>query len=809
MNSNKRFQQKKLVTAVAIATVLASHATIATAAEESMAIEEVLVTATRRAQSVQDIPFNISAVSGSSLEEAGVIDAVDLMRSVAGISVIDRGYRNSGMTNGIVIRGINVDSGANGDVPLAAVPTVATYVGDTALYGNFILKDIERVEVMRGPQGTLYGSGSLAGTVRYIMNKPVIEEFSGKGTISYGQTDGSDGNNINTDFQLNLPVSDNIALRMNYGKVDNDGIVDYSNVYAVDGSGDPIVNGDIATATPVYTEVEDADDVDIEYYRVSALYEPNDTVSALLSYQHQEDEIGGRRQATRGEDLVNGGNYGDYENGAIMLEPSEREVELMALEVEVDLGFATLTSSTSDYSHEGVGISDNTGVYAQNNWLRWYYSSPRPFAQAERFYDDTAFAQELRLVSNDDGFVDWTVGLYYTDQDSMLGQNSYLKGYEEYIADPAVGGFTIATEQDFKFRRNQAYEETAIFGEATFNFSDAFRLTLGGRYFENDLDVDAFVEVPIWGGAPGEAVKSVSEDDFLFKVNVAYDVSEEGMFYATVSEGYRHGGANAVPTSGKYAESPDYFTFESDSVTNYEIGYKGATDSVTYTASLYFSDWKDPQLNTSTNNWGFFGVINGESAVTQGIEFEVSGNLSDSLSYSAGYTYADTELTDDVYKPTGNSYYSSPQFTPLRSQKLIAEDGDNLPGTSEHVFNVSFVHFATLSNSMELRTQLSGYYQSSSLNSLGSDDPNSALYVNTAADIDSFQLWNLVSSLSTDSWTASLFVKNIGNEEGVTGLVTAEHMGSSPTATNQFFGNASNESISLPRTIGASFTYNF
>ena len=172
------------------------------------ATDEIIVTATRREQTVQEIPFNISAVSGDALEKANIIDAVEALRTVPGISIQDRGYRNSGVTNGIVIRGINVDAGTQGDVPLAAPPTVATYVDNTALYGNFILKDIERVEVLRGPQGTLYGSGSLAGNVRYIMAKPSTEGFSGKASISAGVTDGSDGYNVNPDILLNMPLSD-------------------------------------------------------------------------------------------------------------------------------------------------------------------------------------------------------------------------------------------------------------------------------------------------------------------------------------------------------------------------------------------------------------------------------------------------------------------------------------------------------------------------------------------------------------------------------------------------------------------------
>src|SRR5512137_1164277 len=118
-------------------------------------LEEIVVTATRREQTIQEIPFNISAVSGDTLERSNISDAVEALRTMPGISIQDRGFRNGGIASGIVIRGINVDGGYNGDVPLAAPPTVSTYVDDTALFGNFILKDIERVEVLRGPQGTL------------------------------------------------------------------------------------------------------------------------------------------------------------------------------------------------------------------------------------------------------------------------------------------------------------------------------------------------------------------------------------------------------------------------------------------------------------------------------------------------------------------------------------------------------------------------------------------------------------------------------------------------------------------------------
>ena len=147
-------------------------------------LEEIVVTATSRESSLLDVPYNISTISGADLEERAVQDTSELLRSFAGISTIDRGYRNAGTTNSARIRGLNVDSSALQDYPVSSVASVSTYVDKTPIFANFLLKDLKRVEVLRGPQGTLYGSGALGGTIRYITNDPIMDEMSGSVNVT-------------------------------------------------------------------------------------------------------------------------------------------------------------------------------------------------------------------------------------------------------------------------------------------------------------------------------------------------------------------------------------------------------------------------------------------------------------------------------------------------------------------------------------------------------------------------------------------------------------------------------------------------
>jgi len=795
MKTTNSFKRTPL--AVAIAGVLATGMPIASAQdvdEHESLFEEIVVTATRRSTSVFEVPYNISAINGESLKEAIIFDSADLMRQVAGAGVVDRGYRNQGVINGIMIRGLNIDGAALGDYALNTVPTVSTYVNETPIFANFVLKDIDRVEVLRGPQGTLYGSGSLGGTVRYILNKPNPEAFEGEAFTWISQTEGSEGTNYGADVVLNMPLSDNSAFRVAAGTVQAAGIVDAVNVYELDADGVPVAPNGLFDPAASFRKVEDADDADISYARASFYAAPSDTFNLLLSYQMQKDDIGGRRQQTNGVDGF-GRQYKDYEIGSIQLEPSSRDVDLVSLEMELDLGFATLTSSTSSYEHTGDSVSENTGFYAQNNWLvNYYYNYPRPMASAVRGYADEAFVQELRLVSNGDQKVDWVIGGFYRDQDLNATQTSYLVGFEAYMDAFFGNPNLIIQDQDFDYERDENFEDISVFGETVFHLGESFHLTLGLRWFENEFKNTTYIQVGPWDPSifnfEDTASFQTKEDDTIFKVNAAWDLSDDQTLYATISEGYRRGGSNAVPTVGFFAVDPAWQQYGPDSVTNYEIGLKGATERLQYSAALFYLDWDDVQINTSAGA-GFFVAANGDTARTSGLEIEIQGFITDNVRYNIGYAYVDGEITGEARSPT------TPGF-------VLAEKGSPLVGTSEHTLNAALQFDKTLNSGKTWTTRLNAYYQSETQNAFG--DGLSAPGTFTA-ELDGFTLLDVVTWISSDNWRASLYVKNLTNEEGRTGQFSNLYMGTSPA--QNYFGNGSKEFLALPRTIGLAFTYEF
>ncbi|WP_308909209.1 TonB-dependent receptor [Pseudokordiimonas caeni] len=758
-------------------------------ADDDVTFEEITVTASRRAERIQDIPYNISAVTGSTIERANMLDSAELLRSVSGVTVADRGPRNASAVNSIRIRGLNVDSSVLGDYAVSAAASVSTYLGDTPLFANLLLKDLARVEVLRGPQGTLYGSGALGGTVRYIPNKPDTAEFTGQVAGSMSKVKGSDSVGWTGDLTLNVPLSDKLAFRATGARQDFPGLTDYVNVYELDANGAPVAPNGILSPDASYKKVEDADTYDVWFGRAALMFKPSDTVEITASYMRQSDDIGGRRAETVGKDGF-GNTYGRYEVGSVQLEPAEADVEMMALEASIDLGFATLTSSTSHYDVDGWSSSENTGFYAQAGWLGFYYNFARPMATAYRTYYDKAFVQEVRLVSEGSGPIQYVVGLYYQDQDRQSTQQSFLPGAFEYLDALYGPGITWANpnNQDFEYSLTENFKQKAVYGELTWALSENFDVTGGVRWFDNDSTSTSYMDLPFYvglftplDGAPIEG----GESKAIFKANATYHLSDDSLVYATFSQGYRRGGVNAVPTSGNFAEDPAWVVYEPDTVDNYELGFKGSADGLRYTASVFYVDWSNPQLNTSTPNWGFFAVANGDKASTKGVELELEGQIGTSLNYTVGYAFADAKLKDDFISPTGANY---------------APDGTRLPSSPKHMFNVALTHTHPVSETMTLISRVDGYMQSKVRNTIGTTS-------SLTRDIGGYGIWNGSVTLAMENIDISIWLKNAFNARGVSGVFTNAYMGTAPS--EGYYGNGSKEQIALPRTFGLSATYRF
>lgn len=751
--------------------------------------DEIIVTSTRRETPVTDVPYNITAISGAAIERAQIFDDAELLRSIPGVGVIDRGARNSGTLNQVRIRGLNVDGSGLGDYAVSSVASVSTYLNETPIFGNFLLRDLERVEVLRGPQGTLYGSGSLGGTIRYMTRKPVLGETSGMVSASLSSVKNSESIGYSLDGMFNLPLGENAALRVVGSFGDYPGITDYVNVYDLDANGIPTALNGILDPAASYGSVEDADTVEQWMGRATLLWEPTDTLDVTLMHIRQSDDVGGRRQSSFNQDGF-GRTYGENENGSIQLEPSTRDINSTSLEVNVDLGFATLTSSTSHYDHTGDSISENTGFYAQAGFLGFYYNYPRPMASAVRTYADEAVVQEIRLVSDIGEKFDYVVGGFYRKQQIESTQESYLRGFKQWWDTllPGLAG-SVTGDKDFDYRRIENFEEIAAFGEVTYHATDTLDLTVGARYFDNKSENDTFIDLPLFTGVftPTNATFETSEDDVLFKGNLSWRYADDAMIYATISEGYRRGGSNAVPLTGTFAEDPGWQIYEADSVVNYEIGTKGNKNGLTYDVSAFYIDWTDPQLNTATTNWGFFAVQNGSKARTMGVEASVDGYFGDGWHYNLGYAYVDAELSDNFFAPNN-------AVTP------VAVDGARLPGAPEHMLNWALDYSAPLNDQWDFFARVDGSYQSETRNGIGVSPTFNV-------PLEGFSLWNATTSVSRGNFTGSLWVKNIFNEEGVTGVFTEAYMGTAPA--EGYFGNGNKELISLPRMIGLTGTYGF
>ena len=754
-------------------------------------IEAVIVTATRRESSILDVPYAISAISGKDIQRAGVQDLSDLVRVVPGIAYLEQGPRVANNNNYIILRGLNATSQSGaGDTPFLAQPAVSTYFGSIPIFANFQTADLNRVEVLRGPQGTLYGSGSLGGTLRFIPNTPDVTETTVETWAEMSSTSHSSELSYDLSAVWNQPLSKTSALRFAAGRRDLGGFIDYGDRVQPDANGFPIPNG--ASTWETKPRQQDGNDSTDWYFRAMGSFDVTENANILLTWQHQELDVANRQ--SHSFEFGSAGVNEKYVQSIPYEEPMQSDMDLFGMDIEVNLGFATLSSSTSYTTSEAKWARDATGLY--QTAFYWYTNYYYPYTTNISVGDSgqDIIAQEFRLVSDStDSKWDWVVGLYYMEQDFFVNEVQTIPGLTNYIVNFNRASVAVLPTTDVVYpaERDWNFTDKAAFGELTYNINERWQVTGGARIFEQKFDQLFVFHAPFCPSfylppvsltcGDGDTVTTTTQleesiSDQIFKFNTSYDISDHNKVYFTWSEGFRHGGANAVPTQGPYPEQPGiYEAYDPDKATNWEIGLKGSAGEgkMSYTLAAFHIDWNKTQFDTFTEDFAFSAVVNGTDAVANGIELELAGLLTDNWTYTLGYNYTESEWD-------ANGFVGS---SPLLK-------GEQLPGVPKQMATLSSDYHWPVDMG-DFYFHVDAFYRSSAVTA-----PN--ISWGNYEDLDGFSIWNFSVGLEKKKWGARVFLDNAFDELGITGGELEDS-----------YLNYAYHFVQRPRTLGAQLRYKF
>jgi outer membrane receptor protein involved in Fe transport len=833
---------------------LTAHAQTPPGSAESEGLQEIQVTAQRRSESILDVPYNISAVNGATLQNAGAVTLNDLTRVVAGLTTVDEGPGARGQTNNLTLRGLRTDSPGGGqtttETPGQTVNSVSTYFGETPVFFPMPLYDVDRVEVLRGPQGTLYGSGAEAGTIRFIPNRPQFDKVSGELQVTASAIQhASNFNNLNRDIKgiVNLPLSDHLALRIVAGREHDGGFITNDNLVERSGSGlyavpVPSIPGDLTSGPVIGPAKRETNTSDQWFARAALRWQPINAVDLQIDYLHQHIYSANTQYSNPGfpggtidltspnaalppsasnpafwphsSFVMNPG--GTYTSTAFVESPYADTTNLVSAVATIDFGLATVTSATSYYTDTSYGVSDWTGLIDNPATVNYnlyfpYNNYPRIITPANVPADDHAFVQEIRLVSAGTHRFDYVIGAYYQRQVAFDGWLQLMPGiaaYNAYIGQPNPSKFGDII---WNYDRSTLFQDRAVFGELTLHATSAWQITGGVRYFRQTFSNDATTQLYFCGAIcasdqtnPNGLTQASTSSDFgrhVWKWNTSYDLGSNTKVYATYSEGFRRGGANGLATAGVYASLPVYLTYSPDLAKNYEVGIKGSLfdQRFSYTADVYRIDLQNFQFD-AINLSGEPATYNGKNARSQGVELELDARIARNTNITLGYAYTDAKVTQTFTLYDYPSYALVPSLggtgatAPLFGGPIVS--GSKLPGVPQSTLTLGVDHTLPVVIGglphADLTLHLDGTYHT----------PESANIV--PSSVYNWKIpWNFVgnlrATLDTGSIAISAFVDNFTNDPGYSGGTNDQAV---PNYGRFRF-------VGRPRTFGLNLRYRF
>jgi len=702
-------------------------------------LEEIVVTAQKVVSTVQSTPISITALSADDLQQSGITGADELAREVPGLS---QRYASPGLTE-FEARGLASNGGASptvgfylDEVPLS--PPALSQSGKVVIDPN--LYDVNRVEVLRGPQGTLYGSGSMGGTIKIVTNQPKIGTFEASTQVTGSYTEGGHANGA-INAMVNLPLGNTLALRVVAGDAYRSGWIDEVVLNPF-----PINNWTKSgiLSAPVQSTIPDVNTMRLYGGRVSLLFKPSEDLSVTAMAFTQTLEMGGY-------DLIDSPPGTPYENhyeAFPLTEPINDKTDIFSLTVVANLGFAQLTSATSYFERLAEQVQDGSeSIYATD----LNFPPPIPPLAPIPYYEwdpSHQVSEEIRLASVGEGPVQWVGGAFY----SLL-----TSAWNEQSSDPlntfAPGGVYFQSNNPYHLK------QWALFADGTYKITDAWRLAVGVRYYSYDSDIGEkeWGYFGLTGSEPANfQVTEQSNRGANPRINLSYEPTADLNTYVTASKGFRPGGANIYfppPSQPPHCAPGTPTQFGPDGVWNYEIGEKARLfdNWLQVNSDFYYINWKGVQQSVLLL-CGYEANINAGNGHSYGPELEVNAKLSSNWSVSANATYTDARITHPtqlyeslIVASTGVSYCGK-TFNANCETPIL-----NVPRSGA---GLTLTYATPLTPDYKLTARISDTYVGPSV--------DEAYYFGVA--IPSYNLVNARITLGHDPWSANFFVDNLANK---------------------------------------------